>query len=75
VSSAPRQDSSLALPFWNHIDYFGVVLSTIMWQKVLAARLLVQRKIGCLPVVAHGILVDIVTAMDCVCASLNLSHS
>jgi hypothetical protein len=75
MSSAPRQDSSLALPFWNHIDYFGIVLSTIMWQKVLAARLLVQRKIGCLPVVEHGTLVGIVTSMDCMRASLNLSHS
>ena len=46
-----------------------------MWQKVLAARLLVQRKIGCLPVVEHGTLVGIVTAMDCMRASLNLSHS
>jgi acetoin utilization protein AcuB len=35
-----------------------------------AARLLVQRNIGCLPVVDHGILVGVVTDMDCLRAFL-----
>ena len=36
-----------------------------------AARELVQRTIGCLPVVDHGILVGIVTDMDCLRAFLH----
>jgi CBS domain-containing protein len=35
-----------------------------------AARLLVERRIGCLPVVDHGTLVGVVTARDCVQALL-----
>jgi acetoin utilization protein AcuB len=35
-----------------------------------AARLLVERRIGCLPVVAHGTLVGVVTDMDCLRALL-----
>ena len=34
-------------------------------EMVQAARLLVQRRIGCLPVVDHTTLVGVVTAMDC----------
>ena len=36
-----------------------------------AAHVLVQRKIGCLPVVDHGTLVGIVTAIDCLRAFLH----
>jgi CBS domain-containing protein len=35
-----------------------------------AARLLVERRIGCLPVVDHGTLVGVVTEIDCVQAFL-----
>jgi CBS domain-containing protein len=35
-----------------------------------AARLLVQRKIGCLPAVDNGTLVGVVTDIDCLCAFL-----
>jgi CBS domain-containing protein len=41
---------------------------------VNAARVLVQRKIGCLPVVEHGTLVGVVTDMDCVRAFLETTH-
>jgi acetoin utilization protein AcuB len=56
-------------------------IKTCMTQDVLwispdmsmvdAARVLVQRTIDCLPVVDHGALVDIVTAVDCVHAFLH----
>jgi CBS domain-containing protein len=36
-----------------------------------ATRVLLQRKIGCLPVVAHDTLVGIVTDMDCLRAFLH----
>ena len=39
-----------------------------------AARVLVQRKIGCLPVVDHGTLVGVVTEMDCVRAFLKTTR-
>ena len=39
-------------------------------EMVHAARLLVQHKIGCLPVVDHGTLVGVVTDMDCLRAFL-----
>ena len=39
-------------------------------EMVQAARLLVQRRIGCLPVVDHTTLVGVVTAMDCLRALL-----
>jgi CBS domain-containing protein len=39
-------------------------------EMVQAARLLVQRRIGCLPVVDHGTLVGVVTDMDCLRAFL-----
>jgi acetoin utilization protein AcuB len=40
-------------------------------EMVLAARLLVQRQIGCLPVMDNGTLVGIVTDMDCLRAFLD----
>jgi CBS domain-containing protein len=39
-------------------------------EMVQAARLLVQRRIGCLPVVDHATLVGVVTDMDCLRALL-----
>jgi len=39
-------------------------------EMVQAARLLVQRRIGCLPVVDHATLVGVVTEMDCLRAFL-----
>ena len=39
-------------------------------EMVQAARLLVQRRIGCLPVVDHATLVGVVTDMDCLQALL-----
>jgi CBS domain-containing protein len=39
-----------------------------------AARLLVHRKIGCLPVVDNGALVGVVTDMDCVRAFLETAR-
>jgi acetoin utilization protein AcuB len=38
-----------------------------------AARLLVERRIGCLPVVDHGTLVGVVTDMDCLRAFLQMA--
>ena len=40
-------------------------------EMVLAARLLVQRQVGCLPVVDNGTLVGVVTDMDCLRAFLD----
>ncbi len=40
-------------------------------EMVLAARLLVQRQIGCLPVMDNGTLVGVVTDMDCLRAFLD----
>lgn len=40
---------------------------------VQAARLLVQRRIGCLPVLDNGALVGVVTAMDCLRALLYMA--
>jgi acetoin utilization protein AcuB len=40
-----------------------------------AARLLVERRIGCLPVVDHGTLVGVVTEIDCVQAFLTASET
>jgi CBS domain-containing protein len=40
-----------------------------------AAHMLVERKIGCLPVVEHGTLVGIVTDIDCVRAFLEATRS
>ena len=39
-------------------------------EMVQAARLLVQRRIGCLPVVDRAALVGVVTAIDCLRAFL-----
>ena len=43
-------------------------------EMVQAARLLVQRRIGCLPVVDHGTLVGVVTEMDCLRAFLETAR-
>jgi acetoin utilization protein AcuB len=43
-------------------------------EMVWAVRLLVQRNIGCLPVVDHGTLVGVVTDMDCVRAFLETAR-
>jgi acetoin utilization protein AcuB len=39
-----------------------------------AARLLVHRKIGCLPVVDNGALVGVVTEIDCLRAFLHTAR-
>jgi len=43
-------------------------------EMAAATRLLLQRKIGCLPVVDNGTLVGIVTEMDCLRAFLHTAH-
>jgi CBS domain-containing protein len=51
-----------------------VVWASPGFTMVDAAHVLVQRKIGCLPVVDNGTLVGIVTDMDCLRAFLETTH-
>jgi len=44
-------------------------------EMVQATRLLLQRQIGCLPVVEHGTLVGVITDMDCLRAFLDTAGS
>jgi CBS domain-containing protein len=52
-----------------------VVWASPGFTMVDAAHVLVQRKIGCLPVVDHGTLVGVVTDMDCLQAFLETARS
>jgi acetoin utilization protein AcuB len=52
-----------------------VVCASPGFTMVDAAHMLVERKIGCLPVVEHGTLVGIVTDIDCVRAFLEATRS
>jgi acetoin utilization protein AcuB len=52
-----------------------VVWASPGFTMIDAAHMLVERKIGCLPVVEHGTLVGIVTDIDCVRAFLETTRS
>jgi CBS domain-containing protein len=50
----------------KHVAWIGPDMDVVQ-----ATRLLLQQRLGCLPVLDHGVLVGIITAMDCLRAFLD----